>query len=43
MSHPLHRCFRDIHVGSQHVYFSAASAKRYAKARLGIEQPTFWL
>ena len=43
MGHPLHRCFRDIHAGAQHIYFSTASAKRYAKTRLGIEQPTFWL
>ncbi len=39
---PLQRCFRDLHVGAQHAYFSNASAKRFAKARLGIAQPTFW-
>jgi alkylation response protein AidB-like acyl-CoA dehydrogenase len=43
MNHPLHRCSRDIHTGAQHIYFSSASAKRYAKTRLGIDQPTFWL
>lgn len=39
---PLQRCFRDIHAAAQHIYFSQAAAKRYAKARLGIDQPTFW-
>lgn len=40
--HPLQRCFRDIHAAAQHIYFSPAAAKRYAKTRLGIDQPTFW-
>jgi len=40
--HPLQRCHRDIHAADQHIYFSQAAAKRYAKARLGIEQETFW-
>jgi alkylation response protein AidB-like acyl-CoA dehydrogenase len=40
--HPVQRCFRDIHAAAQHIYFSAAATKRYAKVRLGIEQPTFW-
>ena len=40
--HPLQRCFRDIHAAAQHIYFSPAAAKRYAKTRLGIEQQTFW-
>jgi len=39
---PLGRCFRDIHAAAQHIYFSPAAAKRYAKVRLGLEQPTFW-
>jgi indole-3-acetate monooxygenase len=39
--HPLQRCFRDLHVATQHVGFSPAAVKRYAKTRLGIEQPTF--
>jgi indole-3-acetate monooxygenase len=40
--HPLQRCLRDIHAVDQHIYFSQAATKRYAKARLGIEQETFW-
>ncbi|WP_329050462.1 acyl-CoA dehydrogenase family protein [Amycolatopsis sp. NBC_01488] len=39
---PMQRCFRDLHAASQHIYFSAAASKRYAKLRLGIDQPTFW-
>ena len=40
--HPMQRCFRDIHAAAQHIYFSPAASKRYAKVRFGIEQPTFW-
>jgi len=40
--HPLQRCLRDIHAADQHIYFSQAATKRYAKSRLGIEQETFW-
>lgn len=40
--HPLQRCLRDIHAADQHIYFSQAATKRYAKARLRIEQETFW-
>lgn len=36
---PLQRCFRDLHTASQHIYFSPAADKRYARERLGIEQP----
>jgi indole-3-acetate monooxygenase len=39
---PLGRCFRDIHAAAAHIYFSTAASKRYAKTRLGIDQPTFW-
>lgn len=39
--HPLQRCFRDLHVAAQHVGFSPTAIKRYARTRLGIEQPTF--
>ncbi|OXM59206.1 acyl-CoA dehydrogenase family protein [Amycolatopsis vastitatis] len=39
---PMQRCFRDLHAAAQHIYFSTAASKRYAKLRLGIEQPTFW-
>jgi alkylation response protein AidB-like acyl-CoA dehydrogenase len=42
-SHPLQRCFRDLHTANQHGYFSPAALKRYAKTRFGIEQPTFQL
>jgi alkylation response protein AidB-like acyl-CoA dehydrogenase len=40
--HPLQRCLRDVHAANQHIYFSQAASKRYAKCRLGIEQETFW-
>jgi alkylation response protein AidB-like acyl-CoA dehydrogenase len=39
-SHPLQRCFRDLNTAKQHIYFAPAAAKRYAKVRLGIDQPT---
>jgi alkylation response protein AidB-like acyl-CoA dehydrogenase len=39
-THPLQRCFRDLHTVSQHVYFSPAALKRYANTRFGIAQPT---
>jgi alkylation response protein AidB-like acyl-CoA dehydrogenase len=39
---PLQRCFRDLRTAAQHIYFSSTSAKRYAMAHLGIDQPTFW-
>lgn len=37
--HPLQRCFRDIHVAAQHIYFSSEAQKRYARVRFGIDQP----
>jgi alkylation response protein AidB-like acyl-CoA dehydrogenase len=40
---PLQRCFRDIHAADQHIFYSADTFSRYAKTRLGIEQPTFML
>jgi alkylation response protein AidB-like acyl-CoA dehydrogenase len=40
--HPLQRCLRDVHAANQHIYFSQAATKRYAKSLLGIEQETFW-
>lgn len=40
-SHPLQRCFRDLHTASQHVYFSPSALKRYANTRFGIAQPTY--
>lgn len=39
-SHPLQRCFRDLHTAGQHVYFSPAAMKRYAGTRFGTTQPT---
>ena len=40
---PLERCFRDIHTGVQHAFFSPDAAKRFAKSRFGIEQDTFMI
>lgn len=40
--HPMQRCFRDIHAAAQHIYFSPAASKRYAKGRFGIQQQEFW-
>jgi indole-3-acetate monooxygenase len=42
-THPLQRCFRDIHTAKQHLYFGDAALQRYAKTRLGIDQPTFMM
>jgi hypothetical protein len=39
-THPLQRCFRDLHTANQHAYFSPAALKRYANTRFGITQPT---
>ncbi|MFL6140870.1 MAG: acyl-CoA dehydrogenase family protein [Labedaea sp.] len=39
--HPLQRCFRDLHVAAQHVGFAPGVAKRYARTRFGVDQPTF--
>jgi len=39
--HPLQRCFRDIHAAGQHILFSSGRDQAYARARLGIGQPTF--
>ena len=42
-THPLQRCFRDLHTASQHVYFSLAALKRYANTHFGITQPTYMM
>jgi indole-3-acetate monooxygenase len=42
-THPLQRCFRDLHTASQHVYFSPAAMKRYANTRFGIAQPGYMI
>ena len=39
-THPLQRCFRDLHIANQHVYFSPAALKRYANTHFRITQPT---
>jgi len=40
-SHPLQRCFRDIHAAGQHILFSGGRDQADAKVRLGIDQPTY--
>jgi indole-3-acetate monooxygenase len=40
-SHPLQRCFRDVHTACQHVYFGTAAMKRYANNRFDIDQPNY--
>jgi alkylation response protein AidB-like acyl-CoA dehydrogenase len=42
-SHPLQRCFRDLHTARQHAYFSPEALRRYARVRLHIDQPLFML
>jgi indole-3-acetate monooxygenase len=37
--HPLERCFRDLHAGSQHIIFSTAREQEYPRIRLGIDAP----
>jgi indole-3-acetate monooxygenase len=39
--HPLQRCFRDIHTAGQHILFSSSRDQAFAKARLGVDQPTY--
>ncbi len=41
--HPIQRCFRDVHTVAQHAYFSPVAMQRFAKVRLGIEQPTVFM
>lgn len=40
-SHPLQRCFRDIHAASSHVAFGQATRKRLGRIELGLPAPTF--
>jgi indole-3-acetate monooxygenase len=40
-SHPLQRCFRDIHTAKQHIIFAADRWRRYAQHGFGISGPTF--
>jgi hypothetical protein len=37
----LQRCFSDIHAADQHILFGLGRDQAFAKARLGIDQPTF--
>ena len=38
--HPLERCFRDLHAGSQHIIFSATQEQQFARVRLGLDPAT---
>jgi alkylation response protein AidB-like acyl-CoA dehydrogenase len=38
--HPLERCFRDLHAGSQHIIFSASREQEYPRLRLGVDGAT---
>ena len=38
--HPLERCFRDLHAGSQHIIFSTAQEQQFARVRLGLDSDT---
>jgi len=42
-SQPLQRCFRNIHTAGQHIFFGSDAWKRFARLRLGIDQPTFMI
>jgi indole-3-acetate monooxygenase len=35
--HPMERCFRDLHAGSQHIIYSAAREQQFARIRLGLD------
>ena len=43
VDHPVNRCFRDLHTGAQHAYFSPSALKRYAKIHLGLDEPSIML
>jgi indole-3-acetate monooxygenase len=40
-THPLQRCFRDIHAASQHVAFGQQAVKRLGRIELGLPAPDF--
>lgn len=40
-SHPLQRCFRDIHAAGQHVAFGQEALKRLGRCELGLPVPDF--
>jgi indole-3-acetate monooxygenase len=35
--HPLERCFRDLHAGSQHIIYSTTQEQQFARVRLGLD------
>ena len=40
-SHPLQRCFRDIHTANQHIYFSTDTGRRCITYRRDEQAPNF--
>ncbi|OLF13167.1 hypothetical protein BLA60_05695 [Actinophytocola xinjiangensis] len=40
-THPLQRCFRDIHAAAQHVAFGQEALKRLGRIELGLPAPVF--
>lgn len=40
-SHPLQRCFRDIHAAGQHIVFGQETLKRLGRVELGLAVPAF--
>jgi alkylation response protein AidB-like acyl-CoA dehydrogenase len=38
--HPIERCFRDLHAGSQHIIYSATQEQQFARVRLGLDPET---
>ncbi len=38
--HPLERCFRDLHAGSQHIIFSTIQEQQFARIRMGLDPAT---
>jgi alkylation response protein AidB-like acyl-CoA dehydrogenase len=40
VGHPLERCFRDLHTGSQHIIFSTVREQEYPRVRLGLDPDT---
>jgi indole-3-acetate monooxygenase len=35
--HPIERCFRDLHAGSQHIMYSASQEQQFARVLLGLD------
>jgi indole-3-acetate monooxygenase len=38
--HPIERCFRDVHAGSQHIIYSATQEQQFARVQLGLDPAT---